>query len=59
MQIDPCLSPCTKFKSKWFKDFYYIKLDILNLTEDKIGNILEYTIDTRENLLIRTPIVQA
>jgi hypothetical protein len=36
MQIDPFLSPCTKFKSKWLKDFH-IKPDTLNLIEEKGG----------------------
>jgi hypothetical protein len=36
MQIDPFLSPCTKLKSKWNKDFH-IKRDTLNLIERKWG----------------------
>jgi hypothetical protein len=40
MKIDPYLSPCTKFKSKWIK-VLIIKLDILNFIEEKVGNILE------------------
>jgi hypothetical protein len=36
MQIDPFLSPCTKLKFKWIKDFH-IKPDTLNLIEEKVG----------------------
>ena len=39
MKIDPYLSPCTKFKSKWIKDLN-IKPDTLNLTEEKVGKSL-------------------
>ena len=49
MQIDPYISPCTKLKSKWIKDFN-IKLDTLNLIEEKVGNSLEH-ISTEGNLL--------
>jgi hypothetical protein len=54
MQIGPYLSPCTKLKSRWIKDFN-IKLDTLNLIEEKVGNSLEL-IGTRDNFLNRTPI---
>jgi hypothetical protein len=40
MKIDPYLSPCTKLKSKWIKDFN-IKPDILNPIEEKVGKRLE------------------
>jgi hypothetical protein len=40
MKIDPYLSPCTKLKSKWVKDFN-IKSDTLNLIEEKVGKSLE------------------
>jgi hypothetical protein len=40
MQIDPFLSFCTKFKSKWIKDLY-IKPDTLKLREEKVGKSLE------------------
>ncbi|KAL6034231.1 hypothetical protein STEG23_023042 [Scotinomys teguina] len=40
LQIDPYLSPCTKFKSKWIKDIN-INPDTLNLIEEKVGNTLE------------------
>ena len=46
MQIDPFLSPYTKFKSKWIKDLY-IKPDILKLIKEKVGTILEH-MDTGE-----------
>jgi hypothetical protein len=36
MQIDPFLSPRTKFESKWINDFN-IKSDTLNLIEEKVG----------------------
>jgi hypothetical protein len=49
MQIDPYLSPCTKLKSKWIKDFN-IKPNTLNLIEENMGNSLEH-IGTEENLL--------
>jgi hypothetical protein len=41
MQIDPFLSPCTKLKSKWIKDFH-IKPDTLKLIEKKVGKSLEH-----------------
>jgi hypothetical protein len=53
MQIDPFLSPCTKLKSKWSKDFH-IKLDTLKLIEKKVGKSLKH-ICTREIFLNRTP----
>jgi hypothetical protein len=56
MQIVTYLSPCTKVKSKWIKDLN-IKLSILNLKEQKVGNSLEL-IDTGDNFLNRTPIAQ-
>jgi hypothetical protein len=40
MQIEPYLSPCTKLKSKLVK-ILNIKLDALNLIEEKVGNSLE------------------
>jgi hypothetical protein len=40
MKIDPYLSPCTKFKSKWIKDVN-IKPNTLNLIEKKVGKSLE------------------
>ena len=40
MKIDPYLLPCTKLKSKWIKDLN-IKLDTLNLIEEKAENTLE------------------
>ena len=53
MQIDPFLSPCTKFKSKWIKDLH-IKQDTLKLIEEKVGTNLEY-IPSGEKFLNRTP----
>ena len=40
MKIDPYLSPCTKFKSKWIKDIN-IKTGTPNLIEEKVGKSLE------------------
>jgi hypothetical protein len=40
MRIDPFLSPCTKLKSKWIKEFH-IKADTLKLIEEKVGKSLE------------------
>jgi hypothetical protein len=39
-QIDPFLSPCTKFKSKWNKDLL-IKSDTWKLVEKKVVESLE------------------
>ena len=56
IKIDPYLSPCTKLKSKWIKDFN-IKLDTLNLIKEKVGNVPE-CIGTGDNFLNRTPMAQ-
>jgi hypothetical protein len=40
MRIDPFLSPCTKFKSKWIKELY-IKPETLKFIEEKVGESLE------------------
>jgi hypothetical protein len=55
MQINPFLSPCTKFRSKWIKDLH-IKPDKLTLIEKKVVKSLNH-IGTGENFLNRTPIV--
>jgi hypothetical protein len=57
MQIDPFLSPCTKFKSKWIKDFQ-IKQDTLKLIEEKVGKDLEH-IGTGNNFRNRILMAQA
>jgi hypothetical protein len=57
MKIDPYLSPCTKFNSKWIKDLH-IKPDTLNLTEEKVGNNIKH-IGIGEIFLNRTPRAQA
>jgi hypothetical protein len=57
MKIDPHLSPCTKLKSKCFKDLN-IKPDTLNLIEEKVGKSLEH-ICTGGNFLNRTPMAHA
>jgi hypothetical protein len=53
-QIDLYLSCCTKLKSEWIKDLN-IKLDTLNLIEEKLGNSIEFT-DTGGNILNKAPI---
>jgi predicted Zn-ribbon and HTH transcriptional regulator len=40
-KINPFLSPCTKLKSKWIKDFH-IKADTLKLIEEKVEKNLEH-----------------
>jgi hypothetical protein len=57
MKIDPYLSPCTKLKSKWIKDFH-IEPDTLNLIEEKIRKSLKL-IDIGEIFLNRTPMANA
>jgi hypothetical protein len=57
MKIDPYLSSCTKFKSKWIKDLN-IKPDALDLIEEKVRKCLEL-IGTGGNFLNRTPMAQA
>ena len=56
LQIDPCLSPCTKLKSKWIKDLK-INPATLNLLEEKVGNTLEL-IGTGDRFLNITPVAQ-
>jgi hypothetical protein len=57
MQINPFLSPFTKFKSKWIKALH-IKLDTLKLIEKKVGKSLKH-MGTGENLLSTTKIAYA
>jgi hypothetical protein len=61
MKTDSYLSPCTKLKSKWIKDFN-IKADTLNLIERKkkqVGKSLELTaMGNGTEFLNRTPIAQ-
>ena len=52
MGIDPFLSPCTKVKSKWIKEFH-IKPETLKLIEEKVGKTLE-DMGTGEKFLNRT-----
>ena len=56
LQIDPCLSPCTKLKSKWIKDLN-INPATLNLLEEKVGDIL-VLIGTGDCFLNITPVAQ-
>jgi hypothetical protein len=59
MKIDAHLSPCTKLKSKWIKNFN-IKPDTLNLIEEKVGKRLKLIrTETGADFLNRTPITQA
>ena len=57
MHIDLFLSPCTKLKSKWMKDFL-IKPDLLKLVEEKVEKFLDH-MDTGEIFLNRTPMAYA
>jgi hypothetical protein len=57
MQIDPLLSPCTKLKSKWIKDFH-IKPETLKLIEEKVGKSLKH-MGKGGNLLTRMPMAYA
>jgi hypothetical protein len=57
MPIDPFLSPCTKVKSNWIKDFH-IKLETLKLKEEKVGKSLE-DMGTGEKILNRAAIACA
>ena len=56
MKIVPCLSPWTKFKSKWIKDLN-IKPIIQKLIEEKVGSTLE-CISIGDLFLNITPIAQ-
>jgi len=56
MKIDPCLPPCPKLNSKWFKDLT-IKPDTLNAIEEKPGKSLKL-IDTGGNFLNSTLMAQ-
>ena len=57
MQIDPFISPCTKLKSKWFKNLH-IKPDRLNLIEEKLVKSLQHKA-TQDIFLNRIPMAQA
>jgi hypothetical protein len=52
MKINPFLSPCTKLKTKWIKDFH-INPEKQKLIEEKVGKSLEY-MGTGEIFLNRT-----
>jgi hypothetical protein len=52
MRIDPFLSPCTKFKSKWIKELH-IKPETMKLIEEKVGKCLK-DMGTGEKFLNRT-----
>jgi hypothetical protein len=41
MQTDPFLSPCTKLKSRWIKNFH-IKPDTVKVIREKVGKSLEH-----------------
>jgi hypothetical protein len=57
MQIDLFLSPCTKLRLKWIKDFD-IKSETLKLTEEKVKKSLKH-MGTGEVFLNRKPIPYA
>jgi hypothetical protein len=57
MQIDPFLSPCTKLKSKWIKEFH-IRRDSLKLIDEKVGKNLK-DMSKGEKFLNRTPMACA
>jgi hypothetical protein len=57
MQINPFLSPCSKFKSKWIKDLH-VTLDTLKQIQEKIRKTLE-NMGTGGNFLNRTPMAYA
>ena len=57
MQIDPFLSPCTQFKSKWIKELH-IKPETLKLIEEKVRKSLE-GMGTEEKFLNRTAMTSA
>ncbi|EDM02501.1 rCG37060 [Rattus norvegicus] len=57
MQIDPFLSPCTKLKTKWIKDFH-IKSDTLKPIEEKVEKSLEY-LGMGENFLNQKSVAYA
>jgi hypothetical protein len=40
LKLDPCLSPCTSIKSKWFEDLN-IRPETLKLVQERAGNTLE------------------
>ena len=56
MKIDPYLSPCTKLKSKWIKEFN-INSTTLKLIEEKVGSSLQY-MGTGDHFLYITPVAQ-
>lgn len=51
MIIEPYISPCTNLRSM------ILRLDILNLIEEKVGNRLEL-VGTRKDFLNKTPVAQ-
>jgi hypothetical protein len=57
MQINPFLSPCTKFESKWIKDLL-IKPKTLKLIKEKVEKSLKH-MGTGEIFLNRTPVAYA
>jgi hypothetical protein len=57
MKMEPHLTPCTKLKFKWIKD-YNINPYTLNLIDEKVGNSLEL-IGTGGNFLNKSPVAHA
>jgi hypothetical protein len=56
LKVDPCLSCCTTFNSKWIKDLN-IRPETLWLVHKRPGYTLE-TIGIRKDFLSRTPSAQ-
>lgn len=54
MTIEPYVSPCTNSTPN---GSMILRLDILNLIEEKVGNRLEL-VGTRKDFLNKTPIAQ-
>jgi hypothetical protein len=55
-KLDPCLSSCTSFKTKWIKDLN-IRPETLKLVKEGAGNTL-YVIGIGKDFLNRTPVAQ-
>lgn len=55
MNLDSCISSCTKIKSQWIKDLDFTS-ETMNLLKDKIGKTLEDRGNCKD-FLSRIPIV--
>jgi hypothetical protein len=56
LKLDPCLSPCTSFNSRWMKDFN-IKTETWKLVQERTGNTLD-AICIDMDFLRRTQVAQ-